>query len=614
MREEPMSFDILFQNAVALHEAGRLDEAENAYRRLLETAPDHADLLHLIGMIATQKGASESAVPYLYKAVKLMPDAVPYRFTLACALQSAGHLNEALENYKEILKRDPSLPDTYNNMGNIYLQKGDAIEAELHFQKALEKNPSYAPAFVNLGAMKRKAGDFDAAADFFDKAIASAPDMADGYAQKALLLREKKDYAGALALYDKALAIEPENVVVLNGRGVALEAADRLDEALACYDKVIALAPRFADAYNNRANVRVRLNRKWDAEDDFKKAVKIDPDYAQAYNNLGALLFSEERYEEALECYRKAFLINKNQPEAMNNLAMAVKAAGDLQEAVALLFNALVAAPDLQAVQNNLAAALYELYAHENQKKDAVALVEKWVKKYPDHAVARHLLASLTGKADKEQDAAFVTGLFDAFADSFDGTLEAVDYRVPDMMRDAFARKFGGKKARSVLDAGCGTGLCGVKIRPFAEILTGVDLSAKMLARAKEKGVYDDLQAADAVAYMNGHSAAFDAVCLGDVACYFPDLAPVLAAAFATLKDGGALFMTVEAASCEKESVLNPTGRYAHNAELLQKKTQAAGFKVDEPSRAVLRKEDGKDVDGAFFVAEKQDNAGQKAL
>lgn len=609
-----MSFDILFQNAMALHEAGRLDEAENAYRRLLETAPENSDLLHLVGMIAAQKGAYDAAVPYLYKAVKAVPDAVPYRFTLACALQSAGHLNEALENYREILKRDPSLPDTYNNMGNIFLQKGDALEAERHFQKALEKNPSYAPSFINLGAMKRNSNDFDAALSFFDKAIAAAPEMADGYAQKALLLRENGRLDEALACYDKALAIEPENAVVLNGRGVALEAAGRLDEALACYDRVIALAPRFADAYNNRANVYVRLKRKWDAEDDFKTAVKIDPKYAQAYNNLGALLFAQERYEESLECYRKAFLINKNQPEAMNNLAMAVKASGDLREAVALLFNALVAAPSLKTVQNNLAAALYELYAHENEKKDAVALVEKWAAKYPEHAVARHLLASLTGRAGQAQDTAYVTELFDAFADSFDDTLQSINYRVPEMMRAAFEKKFGGQKAPSVLDAGCGTGLCGAKIRPYAAFLTGIDLSEKMIAAAKEKDVYDSLRAADVVAFMNENPAAFDAVCLGDVACYFPDLTPVLAAVKKTLKNGGTLFMTVETTSEKKDCVLNPSGRYAHNAEILRQKASSAGFGKIDSSPAVLRSEDGKDVDGAFFIVENQDNAGQKAL
>ena len=76
-----MSFDLFFQNAVALHQAGKLDEAEQSYRQLLEIAPEHTDLLHLLGMIALQKGAFDSALDFLYKAVKLAPDAAAYRFT-----------------------------------------------------------------------------------------------------------------------------------------------------------------------------------------------------------------------------------------------------------------------------------------------------------------------------------------------------------------------------------------------------------------------------------------------------------------------------------------------------------------------------------------------------
>ena len=63
-----MSFDLFFQNAVALHQAGKLDEAEQSYRQLLEIAPEHTDLLHLLGMLAFQKGAADSALDFLYKA------------------------------------------------------------------------------------------------------------------------------------------------------------------------------------------------------------------------------------------------------------------------------------------------------------------------------------------------------------------------------------------------------------------------------------------------------------------------------------------------------------------------------------------------------------------
>lgn len=601
-----MSFDIIFQNALALHEAGRLDEAEAAYRRLLETAPEHTDLLHLLGMTATQKGAFEAGIPHLYKAVKLAPDVIAYKFTLACALQNAGRMNEALEYYNDILKKDESMPDTYNNMGDIYMRKGDAVKAETFFLKALEKQADFAPALINLGVLKRNADETEKAMDYFEKAIESAPDMPDGFAQKALTLRQAERYEEALTFYDRALALEPENIVVLNGKGIALEALERYEDALACYCEAIALNPRFADAYNNRANVYVKLGKKWDAEDDFKYAVKIDPSYAEAYNNLGALLFAEERYEESLECYRKAFLINEHSAEAMNNLAMAVKAAGDCEEAVALLFNALVTNPSQKTIQHNLAAALYELHTHENKPEDAGKLAEKWAEKYPDHIIARHLCASFKGEIPNGEDSAYVRELFDAFADTFDDTLEKIGYRIPDLMAEAMEKhRPDGKKFGHVLDAGCGTGLCGVKIRPYAEKLTGADLSEKMIRRAREKSVYDSLETAEIRDYLQKNAETFDCVVMGDVACYFSDLAPLLSDVFTALKPDGFLFFTIQEHSGGQACVLQPSGRYAHNCDKLKELVLKQGFEITAADKTVLRMENGKEVAGVFFSVKK---------
>lgn len=104
-----MSFDFVFQNAVRLHEQGKLDEAEAVYRRLLEINPEHTDLLHLLGMIAMQKKSFDSAIELLYKAVRLAPESAAYEFTLAQALQDAGHPKEALEHYRSVLARNDTL-------------------------------------------------------------------------------------------------------------------------------------------------------------------------------------------------------------------------------------------------------------------------------------------------------------------------------------------------------------------------------------------------------------------------------------------------------------------------------------------------------------------------
>lgn len=153
-----MSFDFVFQNAVRLHEQGKLDEAEAVYRRLLEINPEHTDLLHLLGMIAMQKKSFDSAIELLYKAVRLAPESAAYEFTLAQALQDAGHPKEALEHYRSVLARNDTFAETYHNMGIIYRFEGDPSEARRLFEKAVEMRPDFASAWVNLALIERDAG------------------------------------------------------------------------------------------------------------------------------------------------------------------------------------------------------------------------------------------------------------------------------------------------------------------------------------------------------------------------------------------------------------------------------------------------------------------------
>ena len=154
-----MSFDFVFQNAVRLHEQGKLDEAEAVYRRLLEINPEHTDLLHLLGMIAMRKKSFDSAIELLYKAVRLSPGTDAYEFTLAQALQDAGRPKEALEHYRSVLARNDAYPETYHNMGIIYRFEGDTAEARRLFQKAVEMRPDFASAYVNLALIERDEGD-----------------------------------------------------------------------------------------------------------------------------------------------------------------------------------------------------------------------------------------------------------------------------------------------------------------------------------------------------------------------------------------------------------------------------------------------------------------------
>jgi predicted TPR repeat methyltransferase len=162
-------------------------------------------------------------------------------------------------------------------------------------------------------------------------------------------------------------------------------------------------------------------------------------------------------------------------------------------------------------------------------------------------------------------------------------------------------------KALEVLDAGCGTGLCGPLVLPYARRLVGVDLSEGMLAHAREKNVYDQLVQGELTAYLRDHQDTFDLIVTADTLVYFGELEDVAVAAAFALRSGGRLIFTVEEAAGDDAPstyCIRPHGRYNHRAEYVERVLVEAGLKTDI-TRAELRVESGLPVAGLVVTATK---------
>jgi predicted TPR repeat methyltransferase len=161
------------------------------------------------------------------------------------------------------------------------------------------------------------------------------------------------------------------------------------------------------------------------------------------------------------------------------------------------------------------------------------------------------------------------------------------------------------EKSLDVLDAGCGTGLCGALVAPYARRLVGVDLSDGMLALAREKNVYDDLVNGELTTYLRDHRGTFDLVVSADTLVYFGDLSAVADAAAHALRPGGMLVCTLEHAVDADPDVpfrLAFHGRYNHAQAYVERALTAAGFRATI-AHAELRTEAGAPVAGLVVRA-----------
>jgi len=197
--------------------------------------------------------------------------------------------------------------------------------------------------------------------------------------------------------------------------------------------------------------------------------------------------------------------------------------------------------------------------------------------------------------------APYVEGLFDDYSAGFDEHLVGVlGYRAHVVLVDNLpgldARRFG-----SALDLGCGTGLCGPLVKPHVERLTGVDLAARMLERARALGVYDRLEHAEVVAWLGANRERFDLIVCADVFIYIGDLAPLFAEVGRALAPGGVFCFSAELAARESDDFsLQPSLRYTHSERYLRGLASRNGFSVARLLQAPIRQEQRQAIDGLY--------------
>lgn len=217
------------------------------------------------------------------------------------------------------------------------------------------------------------------------------------------------------------------------------------------------------------------------------------------------------------------------------------------------------------------------------------------------------MAAAYSGEAlPPRADDAYVVNIFDSAAENFDSTLARLEYAVPRLLTAALTQVLPAvERELVILDAGCGTGLCGPPLRSAARTLVGVDLSPAMLAKARERGVYDELHEAELVGFMRAHPASYDLLVCADTLVYFGALDEAIHAAAGALGSAGVLAFSVEAAAAgaTQDFRLHESGRYSHDEKYLRACLAAARFDVRRFDRCVLRKESGRDVPGYIVVA-----------
>jgi predicted TPR repeat methyltransferase len=416
------------------------------------------------------------------------------------------------------------------------------------------------------------------------------------------------DQSGALDALNRGLEQSPADRLLLRTRAHLCIAQNNIPQATQDLDQAIGLYPEDAESLDDRGVLYQWQHNYTQAAEYHLRASEIDLRDGYLLNLAIALSYIGEK-NKSRTLYGDVLKLNPNNTRAMTNLAILHDELGEYQEAADLLAQAHA----LGDQSFELCMAYGNACRHLDRRDEAVNWYEKALNQRPDNPTARFILSTLRGENPDAPPSEHVASLFDSYADNFEMSLvEKLRYRVPEillellrpelqMLADIYAHL-------NAIDLGAGTGLFGKLIRPYVQTSVGLDVSSKMLAKAQEQAIYDDVVCADIIKGLTQYPAKyFHLISSADVFVYIGKLDDIFVKVHQSLAEGGLFAYSTEALIENEQGdfVARETGRYAHSEAYLKKLARENGFKPIAFESLWIRYNKDKPLDGFIVVLKK---------
>jgi predicted TPR repeat methyltransferase len=372
----------------------------------------------------------------------------------------------------------------------------------------------------------------------------------------------------------------------------------RFPQAFESFTVALSHAPDRPSILLNLGVTMVRLQRFKDAIPILESALASEENSSDGWAAL-ALAFSElALWPQCIAVCVKLFALGTTQLSIHLLYGRSLTSIGQIEEAKSAYRHAL-------QLDSTCADAWYQLADLQREQSDipnAITSYQQALSLGADPELVNYMLAAMNKSGEVLQPPrTYVQNLFDQYANDFEqhlvGQLGYCGHtKLIEQLPDACPSRFS-----SVLDLGCGTGLCAPLLRPKASHLSGIDLSTAMIEKSRGTGLYDYLFASDIHDYLGQANTHFDLVVAADVFIYVGELDKVFALLGKTMVDGGWLAFTVESSLDGSDVQLMPSLRYGHSDAYIQALAQRHSFVVHSKQDAPIRIHEGLPLMGHYW-------------
>ena len=534
----------LKSDLLKLIQSGQFKKAEKLYPRIKGHEIKDAELWRLFAGVHSQRGNFSEIVHCCSNILKINPDDFQITYNLAAALQNLNRTDEAIAYYEECIAIKPDYINAYANCALLYYLTGDIEKSVMYYRRVLE-NIDTPELRIQYSQSLMASTDHKNAILQLKYILSNNPNNKKALFYIAQCFYETQNYADSEKYYQQLLTLDENDIKVINNLGRLYDETGKAELAVEKYRQAIKIDNSIATIHLNLGKALVKIENLVEAEKAFIRCIELAPEHPEGYFTLGKLYNEKDQTETAKEYFIKALATDV--PRYM-------------------------------------------------EKPDEFILAVKYFISNLDNP-----------ELFNEDKKAFVADLFDGYADKFDKHLvEGLQYKTPEIINDLIATHVT-KTDNNTLDLGCGTGLCCQYLKPCSRNIIGVDLSSKMVDKARDLDCYDSLIVGEITEVVNNLDQELDLVIAADVFVYIGSLDDIFHACSKKMSDNSYFIFSTEllAEDIENNFRLYDSGRYKHSTKYINQLISKYNFKRIEQHFCVLRKENGKDVNGCITILKK---------